>query len=112
VVVPCFNEEEVLPQTAKRLRTLLERLRREKRVAADSRIVLIDDGSRDGTWELIERLSREDERVGGIKLSRNRGHQNALLAGLFTAEGDVVVSVDADLQDDVDVIGEMLDQHA
>ncbi|HEX5461238.1 MAG TPA: glycosyltransferase family 2 protein [Steroidobacteraceae bacterium] len=111
VVVPCFDEEEVLPETARRLRTLLERLRREKRIAAGSRIVLIDDGSRDSTWELIERMSREDDRVGGIKLSRNRGHQNALLAGLFTAEGDVLVSVDADLQDDIEVIGEMLDQH-
>lgn len=112
VVVPCFNEEDVLPETANRLRGLLERLRRERRIAAGSRIVLIDDGSHDGTWELIERLSREDGRLGGIKLSRNRGHQNALLAGLFTAEGDVVVSVDADLQDDVEVIGEMLNQHA
>lgn len=112
IVVPCFNEEEALPETARRLGMLLERLRQAGRIAAESRIVLIDDGSRDGTWELIERLSRTDERIGGIKLSRNRGHQNALLAGLFTVEGDVLVSVDADLQDDVEVIGEMLEQHA
>lgn len=112
IVVPCFNEEQVLPETARRLVNLLERLRRQSRIAAGSRIVFIDDGSRDGTWELIEELSREDERVGGIKLSRNRGHQNALLAGLFTAEGDVLVSVDADLQDDVEVIDEMLSQYA
>jgi glycosyltransferase involved in cell wall biosynthesis len=112
IVVPCFNEEEVLPHTAARLLTLLERLRAAGRIAAGSHVMFVDDGSRDGTWELIERLSREDERMRGIKLSRNRGHQNALLAGLFTTEGDVLVSVDADLQDDVDVIDEMLRQHA
>ena len=112
IVVPCFNEEEMLPQTAARLATLLERLRRAGRITAGSQVVFVDDGSRDGTWELIERLSREDERMRGIKLSRNRGHQNALLAGLFTTEGDVIVSVDADLQDDVEVIDEMLRQHA
>lgn len=112
IVVPCYNEEEVLPETVARLSMLLERLRKAGRIAAASAIVFIDDGSRDGTWELIERLSRQDERVRGIKLSRNRGHQNALLAGLFTTEGDVLVSVDADLQDDVEVIEEMLQQHA
>src|SRR6185312_7613500 len=112
IVVPCFNEEEVLPETARRLGRLLERLRQAGRITAASRVVFVDDGSRDGTWELIERLARDDERMGGLKLSRNRGHQNALLAGLFTAEGDVLVSVDADLQDDVEVIEEMLGQHA
>ncbi|HJS92548.1 MAG TPA: glycosyltransferase family 2 protein [Steroidobacteraceae bacterium] len=112
IVVPCYNEEEVLPETARRLGALLERMRQQGQIAAGSRVVFIDDGSRDGTWELIERLAREDERFGGIKLSRNRGHQNALLAGLFTVEGDVLVSVDADLQDDVEIIGEMLSQHA
>ena len=112
IVVPCYNEEEALPETARRLEALLERLRQEARIGAGSRIVFVDDGSRDRTWELIEGLSREDGRIGGIKLSRNRGHQNALLAGLFTTEGDVLVSVDADLQDDVEIIGEMLQQHA
>ena len=112
IVVPCFNEEEALPETAKRLALLLERLRGAGRIAAESQVVFVDDGSRDGTWELIERLSRKDERMGGIKLSRNRGHQNALLAGLFTVEGDVLVSVDADLQDDVEVIEDMLREHA
>jgi glycosyltransferase involved in cell wall biosynthesis len=112
IVVPCFDEEEALPQTAERLTALLERLRKCGRIAADSRIVFVDDGSRDRTWQLIEGLSREDGRIGGIKLSRNRGHQNALLAGLFTAEGDVLVSVDADLQDDIEIIEEMLAQHA
>lgn len=108
IVVPCFNEEEVLPETARRLGLLLDRLQRAQRIAAGSRIVFIDDGSRDRTWGLIEQLSRQDQRMGGIKLSRNRGHQNALLAGLFTVDGDVLVSVDADLQDDVEVIEEML----
>lgn len=112
VVVPCFNEEEVLPVTARRLLELLERLRRGARISAASRIVFIDDGSRDRTWQLIETLSGEDARIGGIKLSRNRGHQNALLAGLFTTEGDVLISVDADLQDDIEVIADMLAQHA
>lgn len=112
IVVPCFNEEDVLPETARRLGGLLERLQRGRRIAAGSRVVFIDDGSRDRTWDLIEQLSQDDERLGGIKLSRNRGHQNALLAGLFTVEGDVLVSVDADLQDDVEVIEEMLSQHA
>lgn len=112
VVVPCYNEEEALPQTAQRLTLLLERLRKAGAIAAESRIVFIDDGSRDGTWALIEGFARADDRIGGIKLSRNRGHQNALLAGLFTAEGDVLVSVDADLQDDIEIIEEMLKQHA
>lgn len=112
IVVPCFNEEEVLPHTAARLAALLGRLRAAGRISAASHVVFVDDGSRDGTWKLIEELSRRDERMRGIKLSRNRGHQNALLAGLFNAEGDVIVSVDADLQDDVDVIDEMLSQHA
>jgi len=112
IVVPCFNEEEVLPETARRLGALLERLRQAGQIGADSRITFIDDGSRDGTWELIEGLSQVDSRIGGIKLSRNRGHQNALIAGLFTVEGDVIVSVDADLQDDIEIIAEMVQQHA
>jgi glycosyltransferase involved in cell wall biosynthesis len=112
IVVPCYDEEEALPETALRLTDLLERLRQDGRIAVDSRIMFIDDGSRDRTWQLIEELSRQDGRVGGIKLSRNRGHQNALLAGLFTADGDVLVSVDADLQDDIRIIEDMLKQHA
>jgi glycosyltransferase involved in cell wall biosynthesis len=112
IVVPCYNEEEALPRTAPCLLALLERLRKAGRIAFDSRIVFVDDGSRDRTWELIEGFACEDARIGGIKLSRNRGHQNALLAGLFTVAGDVLVSVDADLQDDIEVIEEMLRQHA
>lgn len=111
IVVPCYNEEDVLPETARRLTALLNRLIADRRITADSRFVFIDDGSRDRTWSLIEELAASGVRVGGIKLSRNRGHQNALLAGLFTVEGDVVISIDADLQDDIEVIGDMLDAY-
>ena len=112
IVVPCFNEEEVLPETSRRLVELLETLMLDGRVANDSQVVFIDDGSRDGTWELIESLASADRRIGGIKLSRNRGHQNALLAGLYTYDADVLLSVDADLQDDIGVIPDMLQAYA
>jgi glycosyltransferase involved in cell wall biosynthesis len=111
IVVPCYNEEEVLPETARRLMVLLEALAAAERIARSSRIVFVDDGSRDRTWDLIEELARNHPRVCGIKLSHNRGHQNALLAGLFTADGEVLISVDADLQDDIQVIPEMLDSY-
>ena len=110
VVVPCYNEEDVLPETVKRLTDLLEHLVKDHRISESSRIWFIDDGSIDRTWELIEECSHQGLPVCGIKLSRNRGHQNALLAGLFNAEGDVLISVDADLQDDINVIGVMIDK--
>jgi glycosyltransferase involved in cell wall biosynthesis len=112
IVVPCFNEEEVLPETARRLTALLQGMTADGRIAPDSQVVFVDDGSRDRTWEMIEMLASGDPRVGGIKLSRNRGHQNALLAGLYTCEADVLLSVDADLQDDIRVIPEMLEAYA
>ena len=108
IVVPCYNEEEVLPETSRRLLALLGRLERAGLVANDSAIYFVDDGSRDRTWSVVEALSASDPRVVGVKLSRNRGHQNALLAGLFTAQGDAIVSVDADLQDDIEVIEDMV----
>lgn len=111
LIVPCYNEEAVLPQTLPRLLTLLDRLIRERRVDAASEITFVDDGSKDRTWELIEAANVKDPRVKGIKLSRNRGHQNALLAGLLAAPGDVLISLDADLQDDLDAIPKMLDAH-
>jgi polyisoprenyl-phosphate glycosyltransferase len=111
IVVPCFNEEEVLPETARRLSALLQGMVAGESVAADSQVVFVDDGSRDRTWEMIESLAAADSRIGGIKLSRNRGHQNALLAGLYTCEADVVLSVDADLQDDIQVIPEMIEAY-
>jgi len=112
IVVPCFNEQAVLPETVARLEALLADLVRLGSVSSASRIVLVDDGSRDRTWALIEGFVAAGRPVVGIKLSRNRGHQNALLAGLFTAEGDVVVSIDADLQDDLAAIPRMLAEHA
>ena len=111
IVVPCYNEQDVLRETSVRLLAVLDRLTAAGKIDAASRIFFIDDGSRDRTWPLIEALGAEDARIGGIKLSRNRGHQNALLAGLFTAGGDALVSIDADLQDDVDVIEQMVDEH-
>lgn len=111
IVVPCYNEEEVLPETNRRLLTLITKLRDELLVSDASGIYYVDDGSKDATWPLIESLAAADARVHGIKLSRNRGHQNALLAGLMTVEGDAIVSIDADLQDDVAVIEAMLHEY-
>ena len=111
ILVPCFNEEEVLEETTARLLGLLDRLQKAGRINPGSRVYYIDDGSNDGTWRLIEGLSKKHPRVAGIKLSRNMGHQNALLAGLFTAQGDILVSIDADMQDDVDAIEKMLDEY-
>jgi glycosyltransferase involved in cell wall biosynthesis len=111
IVVPCYNEEQVLPETARQLLALLDELTETGKIAPKSRIYFVDDGSRDQTWPLIETLSADDGRVHGIKLSYNRGHQHALLAGLFTAEGDIIISIDADLQDDIQVIGQMIDAY-
>jgi glycosyltransferase involved in cell wall biosynthesis len=111
IVVPCYNEEEVLPETHKRLLALLMRLEVAGLTSPDSGVYFVDDGSRDKTWPMIEALARADGRIHGIKLAHNRGHQNALLAGLMSAEGDALVSIDADLQDDVDVIEAMLRVH-
>ena len=108
IVVPCYNEDEVLPETNRRLLDLLTKLRELQLISAESSVHYVDDGSKDGTWPLIESLAAIDSRVRGIKLSRNRGHQNALLSGLMTVEGDAVVSIDADLQDDVSVIEAMV----
>jgi len=108
IVVPCFNEEEVLPESATRLLFLLQRLMHQGDVSTDSKIYFIDDGSEDATWSLIEAMNVKNPQISGIKLSRNRGHQNALLAGLLTVPGDVVISLDADLQDDIEIIPKML----
>jgi len=108
VVVPCYNEEEVLPETANRLGTLLADLIRSGDIDPASHILFVDDGSKDTTWQLIETVALKNKTFKGLKLSRNKGHQYALLAGLHTAEGDAVVSIDADLQDDVNAITQML----
>lgn len=111
LVVPCYNEEEALPETASRLDALLQDLVARGRIAPDSNIWLVDDGSRDRTWSIIENLARSSPRFVGVKLSRNRGHQNALLAGLLSADGDATISIDADLQDDLGVVEQMVDAH-
>jgi polyisoprenyl-phosphate glycosyltransferase len=112
LVVPCYNEEAALPETCRQLRELLSQLTDDGIVDRASHIVLVDDGSRDKTWDLIEGANRIDGRIKGVKLSRNRGHQNALLAGLLTATGDVLISLDADLQDDLGAVERMLAAHA
>jgi polyisoprenyl-phosphate glycosyltransferase len=111
IVIPCYNEQAGLAQCAAQVLGLLADLVARGKIGADSRLWLIDDGSRDNTWSIIESLASEHANVVGVKLSRNRGHQNALLAGLLTAEGDAVVSLDADLQDDLGVVEEMIDAH-
>lgn len=112
VVVPCYNEEAVLLETARRLSDLILQLISEEKLTADSRIYFVDDGSDDRSWDLIESLAETNELIHGIKLSRNRGHQNALLAGLFNAEGEAVISIDADLQDDLLAIKQMIDLYS
>ena len=111
IVVPCYNEEEVLPETNRRLLGLLSKLHQDGLTSSDSSVHYVDDGSKDATWPLIESLAAADARVHGFKLSRNRGHQQALLAGLLAVEGDAMVSIDADLQDDVSVIEAMVREH-
>lgn len=111
VVMPCYNEEEVLPETCSRMVALLDRLHAAGKISSESRLYFVDDGSRDRTWEIIDGFVKQELPVIGIKLSRNRGHQNALLAGLFSADGDVIVSIDSDLQDDINAIEEMLDRY-
>jgi glycosyltransferase involved in cell wall biosynthesis len=108
IIVPCYNEEAVLAETTRRLLALLDRLEASGQLAAGSCVLLVDDGSRDRTWELIREHHVRDTRIRGLKLSSNRGHQIALVAGLFSADADVMVSIDADLQDDVDAIEHML----
>jgi glycosyltransferase involved in cell wall biosynthesis len=111
LVVPCFNEEAVLPETISRLQVLLDDLTSGGLVSAQSAMTFVDDGSHDETWDIIEAARARDSRVGGIRLSANRGHQHALLAGLLNAPGDVLISLDADLQDDLGAIPQMLEAH-
>ena len=113
VVIPCYNEEEVLKETTKRLDIKLHDLIKEKKISSDSKVMYVNDGSKDKTWEIIKSISESNELFTGISLSRNRGHQNALLAGLMTAKeyADVVISMDADLQDDINAIDKMLDKY-
>lgn len=112
IVVPCYNEEEAFPITAKALTELLRELIEKGKIAPDSRIIFVDDGSKDKTWELIENEHNKNLFVNGVKLAGNAGHQNALIAGLFEAakDFDLTVSVDADLQDDIRAVEQMVDK--
>lgn len=112
LVIPCYNEEEVLPETSKQLLEKINSLIAKQKISEKSRIVFVNDGSKDRTWELIENLHAKNPVFQGVKLSRNRGHQNALLAGLMTVKNycDAVISLDADLQDDINAIDEMVDK--
>ena len=113
IVIPCYNEQEVLPLTAPLFLRKLEQLAAEGKIAEDSRVLFVNDGSRDETWPLIQRLAAEDPRILGICLSRNRGHQNALLAGLMEAKDrcDITISIDCDGQDDIDAMDRMVDEY-
>ena len=113
VVVPCYREEEVLPETSKRLKAKLSALIAQGKISPRSRILFVNDGSKDRTWPIIEELHASDRIFSGVNLSRNRGHQNALLAGLMTAVqyADMMVSMDADLQDDIDAMDRMIDAY-
>lgn len=113
LVIPCYNEEEVLKETSKRLLAKASDLINKGVISEKSKIVFVDDGSKDKTWQIIESLHKENELISGIKLSRNRGHQNALLAGLMTAKehADMVISLDADLQDDIDAIDKFIEEY-
>ena len=112
IAVPCYNEEEVLHETSKRLSEKLDSLINSGVISDKSRVVFVDDGSKDRTWEIICSLHEENPMMCGVKLSRNRGHQNALLAGLSYSRqyADAVISMDADLQDDINAVDKMLEK--
>lgn len=113
MIVPCYNEEEVLPETAKRLREKYSSLMGKGLISADSKVVFVNDGSKDGTWRIIQELHGSDTMFSGIDLAHNSGHQNAVLAGLMTVRDicDVSITMDADLQDDINAIDEMLERY-
>ena len=113
IVVPCYNEEEVLSETIKLLTKKVDKLIKDNKINKNSKILFVNDGSKDNTWKIIKDNSKTNKLVTGISLSRNRGHQNALLAGLLTAKNhaDIIISMDADLQDDINAIDEMLEKY-
>ena len=113
IVVPCYNEEQVLGETSKRLKIKCKNLIQKGQISKDSKIVFVDDGSKDRTWKMISELHETDSLFSGVKLSRNRGHQNALLAGLTMASehADMAISMDADLQDDINAVDQMIEKY-
>lgn len=112
IVIPCYKEQEVLHETASRLQTKMERLISANKISPESRVMFVNDGSTDRTWPIICELHEKNPLFSGVNLSRNRGHQNALLAGMMTAKerADMVISMDADLQDDINAVDEMVDK--
>ena len=110
IVVPCYNEEEVLNETSRQMLELFDKMKKAELINNKSRIVFVDDGSKDRTWNIIDTLAREHTEIAGIKLAHNAGHQNALFGGLMTVKDqcDCAISIDADLQDDINVIPEMV----
>ncbi len=113
IVVPCFNEEEVLPNSSSKLREKVKSLIESGKISDKSKILFVDDGSKDKTWDIIEGLHEEDNMFSGVKLSRNRGQQNAILAGLTVAlkKADIMITIDVDLQDDINSIDKMIDEY-
>ena len=113
IIIPCYNEQDVLPITSEMFLDKLVQLISEKKISEDSRIMFINDGSRDGTWEIIRNLSERDSRFIGISQSRNRGHQNAVLAGLMEAKDncDITISIDCDGQDDINAMDRMVEEY-
>lgn len=113
MVVPCYNEQEVITETTRRLKEKYEALIEKGKISPDSKVLYVNDGSKDNTWEMIRDIHNNDKMFRGLCLSRNRGHQNAVLAGLMQAkeDADMVISMDADLQDDIDAIDAMVDKY-
>ena len=113
LVIPCYNEEEVLVETKKRLTIKMDTLIKKKKISKLSKVFFIDDGSKDNTWNLISKFHSENKMFSGIKLSKNRGHQNALLAGLMSVKekADFVITMDCDLQDDIEVLDLFIDEY-
>ena len=114
VVVPCYNEEEVIEETTKQLKNKMEKLIADNKISNKSKVMYVNDGSKDNTWKKIKEIHKKEKYFTGVSLSRNRGHQNALLGGLMTAKkyADVVISMDADLQDDINAMDEMLKKYS
>ena len=113
IVIPCYNEQEVLPVTSGMFLKKIQDLTAQGKIAEKSRVMFVNDGSKDKTWEIIQELARQDEHYVGVCLSRNRGHQNALLAGLMTAKdlADITISIDCDGQDDINAMDSMVDEY-
>jgi len=111
IVIPCYNEEEVLPQCVAELMRVLSQLFEKQLISQESALYFVDDGSTDATWSMIERYAETSPHIHGIKLSANRGHQHAILAGMLSIPCDMMVTIDADMQDDVDIIESMLRHH-